>query len=163
MADIDRDGDLDIIIAQAGRGEFGVTPVGYANHILVNTAVGANFASRSILSVRDPGGPLLTGATPSALAQGQIGVITLTGKNFAGSPTIDLGPGLTIVEQYPVKAGGSAIALKVQAALNAPIGPRQVRLTNPDTQYAVRSKLLSVVDKTQTVDSAVDNNWPIYE
>ena len=137
FADVDSDGDLDMVICQTGSGETFPTG-GWANNILLNMTNPANFNSHAVLSVRPSGAPILRGIMPGAGAAGSGLLVTLVGENFLGIPTIDFGPGITVQEILP-DSNRNVIRARIVIAADAPLGPRTVKLTNPDTQYAFSS------------------------
>jgi hypothetical protein len=147
-----------------GRGSDGnVTPVGYFNNVLINMTNPANFASRAILSVRDPGGPILRGVSPSVAAQGQTLVVTLKGKNFAGRPLVDFGPGVTVLNTNPVPNGSDTLVTTIKVAPNASLGGRVIKVTNPDGEYASgNNRMFQVIDASLMQATAVHEDWQLY-
>lgn len=161
LADIDRDGDLDMIIGQAGRGES-LPTWGWANYVLVNMSSGANLNSRKILSVRDPGSPVLRNVTPGAGSLGQTMFVQLEGKNFALHPYVDFGAGVTVVTQ-PYVAQGQTITVKVHVEENAALGPRMVTVVNPNGETAFRTSGFTVVPKGVIPETSVQQDWQLYQ
>lgn len=165
LADIDRDGDLDMIICQTGRvsgagGPFG----GWCNYVLQNQMIAENYNSRRVLSVRDPGGPILRAMTPQAVDQGQVVTITLFGQKFAGKPAVNFGAGITVIGIPQVLANGERLVVTVNVSPQAQLGSRTVVVTNPDGQYATaRSFNVLPAGTTTVTDTAAHREWQLYE
>ena len=79
--------------------------------------------------------PGITGFNPTQVAAGATTGFTITGSNFQAGATVSIagGPaGLSIVS--PITIGATTITGQVAAAVNAPAGPHDVIVTNPDTK-----------------------------
>lgn len=164
LADIDRDGDLDMVIAQLGRKQdAGVTAVGWYNNVLLNLTNGANFSSRDVLSVRSTGAPILMAAQPPAAQPGEKLLVTLNGRYFAGTPTVDFGDGISIIKVYPATELGKKLAVEIDVAPSAELGPRIIKITNPDGQETYGSMSLFRVDDDIVRETAVESGWELYE
>ncbi|MGI8906535.1 MAG: matrixin family metalloprotease [Candidatus Sumerlaeaceae bacterium] len=162
LGDVDTDGDLDIIIGQAGRGS--IATAGYMNHILLNMINPANFASRDVLSVRDPGGPILRSVAPAMAAQGQILTVLLRGDNFAGRPQVDFGAGITVLETSALPIISDSMTVRIRVAANAQTGSRVIKVTNPDGEYTYSSnKAFQVIDASLMEVTAVQEDWQLYQ
>lgn len=163
FADIDRDLDLDMVIGEAGRvGGSGPPFGGWANFILQNKQIGEDFNSRRVLSVRDPGGPILRSVSPSRAAQGQRTLVVLYGERFAGSPTVDFGPGITIVGPTQVYLG-QYLNVLIDVADNAPLGSHTIKVTNPDGQVAYTGNRSFFVLPKGSIAETAAKGWEKYE
>lgn len=157
LADIDRDGDLDMIIGEAGRGE--ATPTaGWPNYVLTNMTNAANLNSHKLLSVRDPGSPILRTVTPGMAMQGQLLYVTIYGDNFSGNATVDFGAGVTVVGK-PTVTMGEYIVVRVQVASNAALGTRNVKITNPDGEYVIKGGAFLVMPPGVIPATSADPAW----
>ncbi|MEI7632881.1 MAG: hypothetical protein WCK47_01215 [bacterium] len=161
LADVDNDGDLDMIICQTGRGEqFPMS--GWHNNILLNMSNPANFNSHKVLSVRDPGSPILSSITPGAASQGETAMITIFGKNFQGNLAVDFGEGVSVtVPPRVVMCQYIYVAIKVDT--KAKLGPRTVIVTNPDGTKALSNNRTFNILPVGSTGTAVGPEWPIYE
>ena len=130
LADIDGDGDLDMIIAQAGRGDFMPT-MGWYNNVLLNTRNQANLGSSRFSRPLPPSNPFVFTVWPPKGMQGQVLDVSIKGKNFAGSPQVDFGPGVTVVTPAQASADGEYIFTQIRVEPSAPLGGRQVKVISP--------------------------------
>jgi hypothetical protein len=165
LADIDNDGDLDMVIAQLGRpGDAGVTPFGYANNVLFNMTNAANFNNRTGPVAPPPAGPVVNQVNPPEAAQGQVIKVNVVGAYFAGIPTVNFGDGVTVLETSPSSPDGHTVSVKLNIAPDAAIGPRLVTVTNPDGQSAYgEANLFHVSDTTIISNTAVHADWNLYQ
>jgi len=166
LADIDRDGDLDVVIGQLGRKQdTGVIAVGWYNNILVNMTNPANFASRSILAARPGGGPILNSAAPAAVAPGQQVIVELRGRYFGGTPEVNFGDGITVMDVQPASDLGKKLHVTIKVAPDADLGPRTIKVVNPDGQEAFGSNgMFQVTDDIEIPETAVKAGWQnLYE
>ena len=150
-----------MIIGQTGRGET-LPTFGWTNYVLVNMSSGANLNSRKILSVRDPGSPVLRNVTPGAGSLGQTMFVQLEGKNFALHPYVDFGAGVTVLTQ-PYVAQGQTITVKVHVEETAALGPRMVTVVNPNGETAFRTSGFTVVPEGVIPETAVQQDWQLYQ
>jgi hypothetical protein len=162
LADVDRDGDLDIVVCQSGRGEQ-VPVFGCANNILLNLTNPANFNSRDVLATRDLGGPILRMVTPPAGSKGQKMVVVLFGQNFTPYSAVDFGQGIIVEDRLP-QSNGEYLYCRINITEAATVGPRAVKVTNPDGQYAYSSnRAFTVMPAGVVPPSAARTDWPLYE
>lgn len=163
LADLDRDGDLDMVIAQLGRKQdAGVSAVGWYNNILLNMTNSANFASRAVLSVRSSGAPILRAANPPEAVPGEQVVVELQGQHFAGAPTVDFGDGVQVLNVLPTTEQGKKLYVEIRVAPDAELGPRVIHVVNPDGQEAYGSQSMFRVTDTTSRESAADPGWELY-
>lgn len=162
FADIDNDQDLDMIICEAGRVEVSGPPyAGYANYVLMNTAIGENFNSHRVLSVRDSGSPILRSLTPGRAAQGQTMVVTIFGEKFAGTPSVDFGQGIAVIGATQLEKD-NRIIVTITVDPHAQVGGRVVTVTNPDGLYA-RTSSFTIMPEGSIPPTRADMDWSIYE
>lgn len=162
LADVDRDGDLDLIICEAGKVSGAAPYGGWCNYVLINYSNPANLNSLDVVSVRDPGGPVLHSLAPSAAAQGQQLLVTLKGKNFAGTPTVDFGQGVVPLSPAYV-VDRNTIRITVQVQPDAPVGVHPVKIINPDGQYDFSTTGFQVLPSSVLRDTEADPDWQLYE
>ena len=100
--------------------------------------VTASFAdgTAAIATVILPVFPTIGSVSPSAGAQGASLTVTVTGANFQAGASASFGAGLTVTSTTVVAATQLSVALAVGAT--APLGPRDVTVTNPDGQAVIR-------------------------
>ncbi len=162
LVDVDRDGDRDMFIGQAGRLDT-TTRVGYSNHMLINMQNPQNFNSRQVYSFRDGGGPIITDVDPGAGVPGRMMPITVRGINFAPTATFDFGPGVTVAPdtlQISESRDRADMVLNISGAASP--GGRTVTVTNPDTQFG-QSREFRILSKDLVPQASVDREWSLYE
>lgn len=166
LGDIDRDGDLDLVIAQLGREQgAGVEAVGWSNNILLNMTNPANFRYiGETASHRDIGAPVLRRVNPPEAMPGQNLAVEIVGQNFAGTPTVSFGEGVQVTRVFPVRDGGKTLRVLITVAPDAQLGNRVVTVTNPDSQSAVGAPQLFTITKDVVIDpSGAGPGWEIYD
>jgi N,N-dimethylformamidase beta subunit-like protein/quinohemoprotein amine dehydrogenase alpha subunit-like protein len=101
--------------------------------------------------------PTVTSATPNAGAQGQnLASMILAGSNFQSGATCSFGAGITVNSCTFNSATQLTASLSISA--NAAAGPRNVVVTNPDTQSGTLTSGFSVSAPAPTVTSASPNS-----
>ena len=105
--------------------------------------------------------PSLTSVTPNVGSQGQNNLgLSLAGTNFQASPGCAFGPGITVNSCTFVSS--TQLTANVSIASNASVGPRNVTVTNSDTQSATLNSGFSVqtavVYPAPTITSATPNS-----
>ncbi|MBX7246270.1 MAG: FG-GAP-like repeat-containing protein [Candidatus Sumerlaeaceae bacterium] len=161
LGDVDRDGDLDIVICQSGRGKTFPT-AGWSNQVLLNMTNAANFNSRAIIPARPGGGPILTRVSPPTGGVGKELNVVVSGEGFAAHASLSFGTGITVQQIYSVTS--NQIVAKISIAGNAPLGSRTVEVTNPGGDKAANSRGFTVVPEGLIQPTAVNPvDWQIYQ
>ncbi|MGC8741403.1 MAG: FG-GAP repeat domain-containing protein, partial [Candidatus Sumerlaeaceae bacterium] len=130
LGDIDGDGDLDMIICQAGRGDT-MPSIGWYNAVLLNNAIGINLSHNRFARPLPPSNPFVFSVWPPKGMQGQVLDVTIKGKNFAGSPQLDFGSGISVVTPAQASADGEYLFAQIRVDDSAPIGGRKVKVVSP--------------------------------
>ncbi len=104
------------------------------------------------LNALDPDALSVTSVSPNELAPGAGRDIEISGANFEAGATVNLGAGIAVTEVTVDSA--SLLTARVTVAANATLGPRDVRVTNPDGRSAVLAQGLTVKSPGQIV---IDN------
>jgi hypothetical protein len=167
LADIDRDGDLDMFVCNLG--DDNTFPIaGSNNYVLVNRMIGSGFNSRMIQTVRTRGNPIVATVQPPSANQGVTNLtLRISGANFKEGCTVDLGQGVAIVGEPKVISPGM-IEIVVNIAPNAPIGTRIVMITNPDGESGMsKSGVFRITTNKLPVAPPVPSraraSWSLYE
>ena len=95
--------------------------------------------------------PTVISITPKTGTQGESLGVTITGKNFVGTPTVptvSLGAGITVNTVSFVSATG--LTANITIASDAKKGPRPVTVTNPDGKKSQAKKIFKVKKGTAT-------------
>jgi subtilisin family serine protease len=116
--------------------------------------VTANFAdgTSATASVTLPPVPTISSLTPSNGAQGASLAVTVTGTNFQPGATASFGAGVTVTSTTVVASTQVSVALSIAAP--AATGPRDVTVTNPDGQTAIRTGGFTVMPPPPTLSLA---------
>lgn len=165
LADIDNDGDLDMIIAQFGREQgAGVEAAGWFNNVLVNRYNPANFRAVNVVSPRPIGAPVVRAVQPGAAMPGQELVVEIAGENFSGTPSVSFGAGVEVLHAFPTRDNGTRIRVVIRVSPGAALGPRVVTITNPDGQTAVgATQLFEIKADVEIPPTKVEENWELYD
>ena len=83
----------------------------------------------ALAALRDPDAPILIGVSPDRGTLGQTLTLTVQGANFQAGATATLGAGVTVTSTTVVSPAELAVVVSLGAA--APLGPRDLVLTNP--------------------------------
>src|SRR4029434_5186182 len=81
--------------------------------------------------------PTISSLTPSNGVQGASPAVTVTGTNFQSGATASFGPDVTVSSTTVISSTQISVALSI--ATTAATGPRDVTVTNPDGQAAIRA------------------------
>ena len=73
--------------------------------------------------------PTVTGMSPSGGEQGTTVPVTVTGTKFQSGATLSVGPGVTVTGV--AVPSQTQLTATLQIAVDAPVGPRDVVVTNP--------------------------------
>lgn len=97
--------------------------------------------------------PSLATLFPVTGRQGQTLTVTLGGHGFLQGALVDFGPGITVNSAVVSGLGGEIgvlhdhiLTLNVTIAADAPLGLRDVTVTNPDSQFVTKTDAFTVVD-----------------
>lgn len=167
LADIDRDGDLDMFVSNLGDDQtFPI--VGSNNYILTNRIIGSGFNSRMINKVRTRGNPIIATVQPPSAVQGtQNLTLRISGANFKEGCQIELGQGVSIVGDMKLLSPGM-IEITVNISPNAPVGSRIVTIINPGGETGVSKAgvfriTTNSLPVTPPVPSRAGAFWALYE
>jgi hypothetical protein len=130
LGDIDGDGDLDMVICQTGRGDTMPT-MGWYNNVLLNNVIGINLSHNRFSRPIAPSNPFVFSVWPPKAMQGQVLDVTIKGKNFAGTPQVDFGSGVSIVKQPQASSDGQYLFAQVKVDNGASLGGRKVKVVSP--------------------------------
>lgn len=170
LGDIDNDGDLDLVIGQYGKTQP-YAAIGATNIAFMNRLIGSGFNAKTETPVKVPGssGPLIFSANPYSVVQGTRGwVLYVFGRNFntTGVQVTISGGGVTM-KTPPVVVSSSQIKLVLDIADNAAIGPRAVKVINPDGSYGVSKNgvfsVRSYVPSGPDPQTETNKTWSLYE
>ncbi|MBN1901090.1 VCBS repeat-containing protein [Candidatus Sumerlaeota bacterium] len=167
LADMDRDGDLDMFVCNLGD-DLTFPIVGSNNYVLINRLIGAGFNSRMINRVRTRGNPIIATVQPPSANQGSQNLtLRISGANFQEGCVVDLGPGITVIGEPNIISQGM-IEVTVNIAPNAPIGTRVVTVTNPNgIKGASKAGIFRVTTNNlpapPPVPSRAEGSWALYE
>src|SRR5947208_541182 len=114
----------------------------------------ANFADGTTASatVTVPVIPAITSVTPSTGAPGTSPTVTVAGTNFQAGATATFGAGITVSSTTVVSATQLTVALTIGST--ATLGPRDVVVTNPNGQTAMRTGGFTVAPPPATLSLA---------
>jgi subtilisin family serine protease len=96
--------------------------------------------------------PTIASVSPGSGAPGASFTVTVTGTNFQAGASASFGAGVTVTSTTVVSATQLSVALAIAAA--AALGPRDVTVTNPDGQSAVRPGGFAVAPSPPTISLA---------
>ena len=163
LADIDGDGDLDLVIGQTGRNS--PTPTsGWMNFILLNNLIGDNLNHNRNNVVAAPTKPAVVGIQPPRALQGQSVLVRINGVNFHGSPEVSFGEGITLAGAPTVSPDSTQVTVLINVAPNAKLGPRAVRVVNPTGEWGKSTNyMFSILPTGSQVPSAAEGTWRLYE
>jgi len=116
-------------------------------HLIVNGATGAGWYIDDV-EVSEPTycfpAPTIAPAPRISVTQGaSASGITVPGSSFRPGSSISFGSGITVSSVNLIS--GSRIVLDLAVAPLAPVGPRDLKITNPDGQSATLSNALEVL------------------
>jgi subtilisin family serine protease len=116
--------------------------------------VTANFAdgTSATATVTLPPVPTISSLTPSNGVQGASPAVTVTGTNFQSGATASFGPDVTVSSTTVISSTQISVALSI--ATTAATGPRDVTVTNPDGQAAIRAGGFTVMPPPPTLSLA---------
>ncbi|MFH0794582.1 MAG: FG-GAP-like repeat-containing protein, partial [bacterium] len=164
LVDLDLDGDLDMVIGNAG-GTIVQDTSGAPDYILMNRLIGDGYNFKPTFLSRTPGNPIIQTINPPAGKVGTTLEVTITGDNFTSGAQVSFGSGITVVGQPEVRFG-TEILCTIQIDAKAAPGARQVIVTNP-SGYRGMSKpgMFSVYrDSPVTIiTGARPKSWTLYE
>jgi hypothetical protein len=114
----------------------------------------ANFADGTTASatVTVPVVPTISSVSPSSGAPGASLTVTLMGTNFQAGASASFGAGVTVTSTTVVSSSQLSVGLAIAAA--AALGPRDVTVTNPDGQSAIRPGGFTVAPAPPTLSLA---------
>ncbi|HOE62724.1 MAG TPA: FG-GAP-like repeat-containing protein [Candidatus Sumerlaeota bacterium] len=131
LADIDGDGDLDIVVCNLG--DTNTFPIlGANNYVFINRIIGSNFNARNIQKLRTPGNPQISNVSPASALQGTPNLIVrINGYNFIEGCQIDFGQGIAVIGA-PRILSPTLMEVTINIAKTAPVGSRAITIVNPE-------------------------------
>ena len=106
----------------------------------------------ALMALLNPGVPLITSVSPDRGVVGTSLTVMISGINFEPEASVSFGPDITITSTMVVSATQLSVALAVGAT--AAMGPRDVTVTNPNGQSAVRPGGFTVAPPPATISLA---------
>lgn len=86
--------------------------------------------------------PVVTTVAPASGEQGATLTLTLTGESYDGTPTVDMGSGISVTAVRRTSCTQLSVDVRIDAAAVA--GTRDVTVTNPDRSYGTKTAGFSV-------------------
>jgi len=169
LADIDSDGDLDLIVGNVGRyynTTAGVWFRGEENQLWINNFIGSNFNAVRTASVRNLGYPAVFSVNPNNASVNINNPVVLnvliTGINFVKGAIVSFGEGITV--NSAIATLPSEINANITIDSNATLGPRTVIVTNPNGRYGFKIGAFNVNAEGKSQQTSVKNSvWYLYE
>jgi len=169
FADIDSDGDLDLIVGNVGRyynTPGGVWFRGEMNQMWINNIIGTNFNAVRTTSVRNLGYPAVFSVNPNNASVNKDNPVILdvliTGINFVKGAIVSFGEGITV--NSAIATLPSEINANISIASDATPGPRTVIVTNPNGRYGFKIGAFNVNAEGKSSQTSVKNSvWYLYE
>jgi hypothetical protein len=152
LVDIDMDGDLDVVVANAGQ-SGALTIIGAMNNVYINRTIGGNANTGFVELVRthptllcEPGEPINFAADPPRGVIGSSLSVEIQGINFMPDTELNFGPdiavnGITFVSEY-------RMTVEMTIDPEAEVGPRGIEVENPSegTSSKAATGTFSVVE-----------------
>ncbi len=169
LLDADNDGDLDLMVGEAGK-TVGINTFGALNAFYENRVIGAGFTSpvnQSLLrvpagdSVVAPGPLAVSLASPNNGTRGITETVRLYGQNFKAGASVSFGEGVQVVHQ-PVVRNEAVMDVTILIEGEASIGPRKVRVFNPDGEAAASKNGAYNVLAPPIPGSGLEDEWSLY-
>jgi len=138
---------------------------GWYNNVLLNNVIGANLNHNRFSRPLPPPNPFVFGVYPSRGAQGQVLDVAIRGKNFAGSPSVDFGEGITVTKPAMASSDGEYCFVQIEVKPDAKLGSRQVVVTNPTGLGGASSTSAFTVLPAGSIapTDVEDESWKLYE
>jgi subtilisin family serine protease len=106
----------------------------------------------ALSDIQNPGAPIIRAIAPDKGTVATSPTVTLDGLNFAEGATVSFGAGVTVTSTTLVSARQLVVAIAI--AGSAPIGPRDVTVTNLDGKVGTRAGGFTVMPPPPTMSLA---------
>jgi hypothetical protein len=190
LADIDGDGDLDMIITGLGP-LVQLTPLGSVEMVFLNRIRGEGFNSKTSFNTAGMVSPSVIRVSPRGTTRDVVREVIVDGQNFAGDVRFAFGQGIEVLQISGVDAydtanqrtvnlltpppdldwkavgtKGHRAYVTIRVAPDASLGPRNVFVQNASGGATSRSGVFNVFESLPDpiVENGVsDSTWMIYQ
>ncbi|MBI1784747.1 VCBS repeat-containing protein [Candidatus Sumerlaeota bacterium] len=169
VLDVDNDGDLDVYVGMAGRGES-LQTIGAMDVMYINRLNGGNFNTGALTlppttppPLAKP--PLVFAVNPGSAVQGSVNLnVDVIGTRFEFTPTTTLNFGAGITVNSVTFVDANHLVANITISPTAQVGPRSVSVQNPSNglSSSTVSGIFNVADDTSGNAVAL-KEWIRYE
>ncbi len=101
----------------------------------------------------EPAAPEVFGLAPARGRQGKAVTVTVSGSGFVQGASVDFGPGIRVLSAVVSRPSGDGpgplldhiLTVHIRIERRAPLGPRDVTVTNPDTTSDTHADAFTVL------------------
>jgi hypothetical protein len=191
LGDVDKDGDLDLIVFCQGNTDQ-LSPLGAPDLLFINRLNGEGFGAGTKINSGSTISPTVITVNPKGVLRGTTKNLNVYGQNFGGDVQFDFGPGVTVLSVNAVQSydpdSNQTINLKnppaglditkasklgfeaditIQVAPDAPAGARYVVVGNPDGRASQsRDPIFQVMTTAPIVppgNAVQESHWQLYQ